>query len=426
MLTLIFVSFLVAMLIFGLPMVASYAIAFLLPLMTSAEATYTVTDIVSWLTSSAAKTTYVSIALFVVSGNLMSKGQLTEKIFDIFAYFLGNKKACMPVVAVITCLFYGMISGSGVAVIAAVGSMVLPFLISLGYDKIYFAAMLACAGALGQLIPPSSMILQYCAVAGTSENEMFKVGAVIGLTVGAALIILTYIHCLKDTGDTEKINNAYLELKRKGFKKVFSKSIWALLSPVIILGGIFTGLLTVVEAAAISVLYAAIIALFVYKTLDFEGLWKTFVESVKSVAPLAMLLAFAVAFAKLIGAFNGNVIISNAVTGILSTHKMFLIGSILVITVLSMIMNPIALIVPIIAPIALSFGLDPIVYGAGIAALGAIGSLTPPFGMGLYVIAPIAKESPMKICKVVMPIFLLMTCIMSIFLFIPQLSEWVL
>ena len=356
----------------------------------------------------------------------MSKGKLTERLFDIFAFFLGKTRSCFPMVAVITALFYGMISGSGIAVIAAVGGMVLPYLIDMGYSSVYFAAMLACAGALGQLIPPSSAILQWCAITGDDTASMFKCAMVIGFTCGAFLLVLTWIHCRNDMGDRKKINEMYEKLQAKGLGKVFSESIWALLCPVIILGGIFSNVLSVAEAASVSVIYAAVVALFIYKTLDLKGLWMAFVESVKGVAGVAMLLAFAASFGQLLNAFNGSEIISAAVSSVFTTPVAFITASIVIMTVAMFFMNPSAIVAPLLSPVLDVFGINRAAFGAGLSGLGAIGSLTPPFGMGLYVVAPIVDEDPMKICKTLLPIWGGLTIIIAIFMYFPQLCTWVL
>ena len=433
MLALIFILMLAPMLLMGLSMVASYGLAFVVPSLVTGQSVFTLADIVGWLCSAAAKDTYVAIALFVISGELMSKGRLTERIFNIFGYLFGNSRSCFPVVAVITSLFYGMISGSGIAVVAAVGCMVLPYLVEMGYDVVFFAAMLACAGSLGQLIPPSSAILQGLPIIesvlgeGVSNlNDQFRVAMVIGLTCGVFLILMTILHCRKDAGDQEKIKAKVQELRNMGFGKVFYDSIFALLCPVIVLGGIFSNIFTTAEAAAVSVVYAAIVSLFIYKTVTLEGLWKTILGSVKAVAKLAMLLAFAVSFAKLLGAFNLNEVISNAVSAAFGTPTAFLLGSIAIMSIAMLFMNPGAIVGPIVYPVAQKFGIDITVFAVSQAGVGAIGSLTPPFGMSLYVIAPVANQDPMAICKKVLPLWFGMTVIITIFTLFPGLCTWVL
>lgn len=212
MLALIFLVMLVPMILLGLPMVSSYALAFVVPSLATGQNVFGLQDIIGWLCAGAGKNTYVAIALFVISGELMSKGHLTERIFNIFAYLFGSSRYCFPLVAVFTSLFYGMISGSGIAVVAAVGCMVLPYLVSMGYDVVFFAAMLACAGSLGQLIPPSSAILQGLPVIEsvlgegvTDVNQQFRVAMVIGWACGVFLLAMTILHCRKDGGDREKI-----------------------------------------------------------------------------------------------------------------------------------------------------------------------------------------------------------------------------
>ena len=352
MLSLIFVSFFVVLLGLGFSMTLSYGAAFIIPAIATGFTQYDMMSIVEWLCKAAGKSTYVAIALFVVSGNIMSKGKLTEQIFAFFQYFLGKSRSCIPMVAVLTAIFYGMISGSGMAVVAAVGAMVLPMLIDYGYDRAFFAAMLAAAGSLGQLIPPSSAVLQYCAMAGTDEGQMFKVGAVIGFTCAIVLLALTLIHCRKDTGDMEKSRKAYESLKAEGFAKVVGTSIWGLLSPVIILGGIFSNLLSVVEAAAVSVVYACIVSLFIYKSLDLKGLWEAFKGSVKNVASVAMMLAFAVAFSSLLDVFHGGDIIAAAITSVLSTPTAFIIASVVVMSIGMMFMNPIRWYTALVCPVS--------------------------------------------------------------------------
>jgi C4-dicarboxylate transporter DctM subunit len=427
MLATIFISMLAPMLLLGLSMVSSYALAFIIPCLATGQQVFSLSTLVGWLAAGAGKDTYVAIALFVISGELMSKGRLTERIFDIFAYLFGDFRSCFPLVAVLTSLFYGMISGSGIAVVAAVGCMVLPYLVEMGYDVVYFAAMLACAGSLGQLIPPSSAILQTASMMEDVDTaQCFKVAMVMGLTCGLFLLVMTVLHCRKDGGNREKIEARVKELRAKGFGKVFADSIWALLCPAIILGGIFSNIFTTAEAAAVSVVYAIIVSLVIYRTVDLKELWNTILGSVKAVAKLAMLLAFAVSFSKLLGAFGLDVVISQAASTIFGNRVSFIIMTVIIMSVAMLVMNPGAIVTPIVYPVAKAFGVELNVYCAGLSGLGAIGSLTPPFGMSLFVIAPIANKDPMDICRKVLPLWLGMTIIIALFMIFPGLATWVL
>lgn len=431
MLAVIFILMLVPMIFMGLSMVASYGLAFVIPSLSTGA--FSLSDIVGWLAAGAGKDTYIAIALFVISGELMSKGHLTERIFNIFAYLFGNFRSCFPVVALLTAIFYGTISGSGIAVVAAVGCMVLPYLVEMGYDVIFFAALLACAGSLGQLIPPSSAILQTMPIIEssigegfTTLNDQFRVAMVMGITCAIFLLIITIIHCRKDGGDRAKIEAKVRELRAMGFGKVFLDSIFALLCPVIVLGGIFSGIFSTAEAAAVSVVYAVIVSLFIYKTINAKELWMTIRGSVKAVAKLAMLLAFAVSFSKLLGAFNLNEVISNSLSSFFGNPVSFIIMSTIIMSIAMLFMNPGAVVGPIIYPVAQRLGVDITTFAAGQAGIGAIGSLTPPFGMSLYVIAPVANADPMEICKKVLPMWAGMTVILTIFMLFPGLCTWVL
>lgn len=427
MLATIFILMLVPMIFMGLSMVSSYGLAFVVPALMTGQSTFSLADIVGWLASGAGKDTYVAIALFVISGELMSKGRLTERIFNIFAYVFGNFRSCFPLVGVLTSLFYGMISGSGIAVVAAVGCMVLPYLIEMGYDVVFFAAMLACAGSLGQLIPPSSAILQTAAMMENLDtNATFKVAMVMGWACGLFLIIVTILHCRKDGGDREKIQAKVQELRAMGFGKVFFDGVFALLCPVIILGGIFSGIFSTAEAAAVSVVYAMIVSLFIYKTITLKELWETILGSVKAVSKLAMLLAFAVSFSKLLGAFQLDVVIASTASKVFGTKTSFILMSAVIMSLAMLVMNPGAIVTPIVYPVAKALNVQLNAYAAGLSGLGAIGSLTPPFGMALYVIAPAADKDPMAICKKVLPLWAGMTAIITIFMLFPELCTWVL
>ena len=234
------------------------------------------------------QTTLLAIPLFVLSGIIMARGGVSKKIFDVFSYFIGNLTAGIPCAVIATCLFFGAISGSAPATVAAVGSMTIPVMLEMGYDKKFTVALVAVSGGLGVIIPPSIPFILYAQAAGASVSDLFLAGVIPGLTVGAILMGYSIFYCKRHGEDKESIHRIVDELHKQSFGKVFFNSIWALLTPVIILGCIYSGITSPTEAAAISVAYSLIISLFVYRTLKFNELWAIFVEATRTYTPFSL------------------------------------------------------------------------------------------------------------------------------------------
>ena len=246
------------------------------------------------------QTTLLAIPLFVLSGIIMARGGVSKKIFDVFSYFIGNLTAGIPCAVIATCLFFGAISGSAPATVAAVGSMTIPVMLEMGYDKKFTVALVAVSGGLGVIIPPSIPFILYAQAAGASVSDLFLAGVIPGLTVGAILMGYSIFYCKRHGEDKESIHRIVDELHKQSFGKVFFNSIWALLTPVIILGCIYSGITSPTEAAAISVAYSLIISLFVYRTLKFNELWAIFVEATRTYTPILFILAASVAFSRIL------------------------------------------------------------------------------------------------------------------------------
>ena len=201
------------------------------------------------------QTTLLAIPLFVLSGIIMARGGISKKLFDVFAYFIGKKTAGIPCAVVITCLFFGAISGSAPATVAAVGSMTIPIMLEMGYDKRFTVALVAVAGGLGVIIPPSIPFILYAQASESSVSDLFKAGIVPGILIAIILMGYAWFYCKKNGEDKEAINRVVDELHKKSFGKVFAESVFALLTPVIILGCIYSGVTSPTEAACISVFY---------------------------------------------------------------------------------------------------------------------------------------------------------------------------
>ena len=295
----VFILFVICLMI-AIPVSISLGIASVLPgafdPSFTASATYVIRSMFGGLDSFP----LLAVPMFVLSGIIMARGGISKKLFDVFAYFMGNRTAGMPCAVIVTCLFYGAISGSGPATVAAVGSMTIPILADLGYDRKFATAVVAVAGGLGVIIPPSIPFIMYGMASGASVSDLFLAGIIPGLLIGGLLMIYAVFYCKKNGEDKERIREVVGELHKKGFLAVLKESFLALLSPVIILGCIYTGVASPTEAAVISVFYALIISLFAYRTIHLKDIWAILVESIRTYAPIMFILAASVAFSRVL------------------------------------------------------------------------------------------------------------------------------
>lgn len=249
-------------------------------------------------------TPILAIPLFILSGTIMAQGGISERLFDVFSYFLGNIRGGIPCAAVVTCLFYGAISGSGPATTAAVGAMTVPLLVSLGYDPAFSAGIIAVSGGLGLIIPPSISFINYALVTGTSVTALFTAGILPGCLIALFLMAYCIFYSICHGEDRNKILAHCKQLRSRGLASIMISGFWALLCPVIILGGIYSGIFSPTEAACVSVVYAVLVSMFAYKTVNLKRLWELMLESVKSCAPLCALIALATAFSRVLTLLN--------------------------------------------------------------------------------------------------------------------------
>ena len=216
----------------------------------------------------------LAVPMFIFSGIIMARGGISKRLFDVFSYFLGRFTAGMPCAVIVTCLFYGAISGSAPATVAAVGSMTIPILNELGYDKKFSTAIVTVAGGLGVIIPPSIPFIMYGTTSGESVSDLFLAGIIPGIIISILLMIYSIIYCKKNGEDKEKINKVVNDLRKSGLLNLLKESFFALLSPIIILGCIYSGVASPTEAAVISVFYSLVLSIFVYKSMNIKILWK--------------------------------------------------------------------------------------------------------------------------------------------------------
>lgn len=367
----------------------------------------------------------LAVPMFVLSGIIMARGGISRKLFDVFAYFMGKRTAGMPCAVVVTCLFYGAISGSGPATVAAVGSMTIPILVEMGYDKKFSTAIVAVAGGLGVIIPPSIPFIMYGMASGASVSDLFIAGVIPGLLIGALLMVYSFYYCKKNGEDQQKKEVMVGELHAKGLLRVLKESAFALLSPVIILGCIYTGIASPTEAAVISVFYALIISLFVYRSIKVKDIWAILVESIRTYAPILFILAASIAFSRVLTLMQVPQAISTWILSHFTSKIVLLLVINVFLLIVGMVMDTtpaILILTPILLPIVQAVGVDPIHFGVIMVVNLAIGFVTPPIGVNLFVASSLTDIPLMDIARKAMPMIVYFLIALIVITFVPALS----
>lgn len=424
----IFIIFVICLVI-AVPVSISLGIAAVLPGVLdpsfTASASYVVRSMVGGIDSFP----LLAVPMFVLAGILMAHGKISQKLFDVFVYFIGKKTAGVPCAVIITCLFYGAISGSAPATVAAVGSMTIPLLTELGYRKDFATAIVAVAGGLGVIIPPSIPFIMYAMATGESVSDLFLAGIIPGLMIGVLLMLYAYYHCRKFGEDREKINTKVAQLQERGFLNILKESIWALISPIIVLGCIYAGIASPTEAAVISVFYALFVSLFIYKTIRIKDIWGIFAEAMKTYAPILFILAASTAFSRVLTLMQIPQSVSTWILTHFNNEIVLLIIINLFLLIVGMVMDTtpaILILSPILLPIVLNIGMNPIHFGVVMIVNLAIGFVTPPIGVNLFVASSLTDIPVMQIAKKAMPMIGYFLLALLLLTFIPQICLFLL
>ena len=418
MAVIVFIVFAVC-LILCFPIVSSLALSSIWPALMGVRIAPKVTALIRSTFGGADTIAILAVPLFILAGMLMARGGISKKLFNVFAYFLGKRTAGMPCAAIATCLFYGAISGSGPA------TMTIPVLTELGYDKDFSACMIATAGSLGVIIPPSIPFVLFGLATGASVGSLFIAGIIPGILIGLCLMMYAYVYCKRNGEDKEKVHANYEKIKAQGFMHLFMDSIWALISPIIILGGIYSGITTPTEAACISVFYSLFVSLFVYKTIKFSEIWDIIIASVKGYAPLCFILAVATAFSRVLTLLRAPQDISAFMAVHISSPAVFLFAIVILFFLLGMVMDTgpaIVIMAPIFMPTLNLLHISLIHFGVILVVCLAIGLVTPPFGLNLFVTAPMVGTPVMTLGRKTIPFIGVFMIAVLLITYIPSLS----
>lgn len=359
----------------------------------------------------------MAIPFFILAGLLMTHGGIAKQLIQFFNIFVGRLTGGLGMISIVTCLFYGAISGSAMATASAIGSFMVPEMNEEKYNLGYSAALIAAAGTIGIIIPPSVPFVIYGVVTGTSIGDLFIAGVIPGFLMAFALMVVNYFISRKNGyhGSTEKITV-------RGSLKVTRKSIPALLSPIIVLGGIYSGIFTPTEAAVVSVVYSLILGIFVYKLLDRKNIYKSFYDTMVINGITTFMVGLSMAFAAYLSVSQ----IPTRITVFLLTVSDNPVIILILINVFLLIVGclidniPACIILaPILLPVVEQCGMSPIQFGVVMTLNLAIGFVTPPYGSNLFVMSAIAHCPVDKMFKSLIPIIGSLIVVLAIVTYIP-------
>jgi C4-dicarboxylate transporter DctM subunit len=369
--------------------------------------------------SSINKFPLAAIPFFILAGNLMETGGISRRLVEFAKSIVGGVQGGLPMTCVLTCMIFAAVSGSSVATTFAIGAILIPALIKHGYPTAYAAALQATSAELGVIIPPSIPMILYGVSAEVSIGELFIAGFGPGLFIGFALMLFVHLYCRwkgwgKNDGDG-----------RLKFGAATWQASWALLMPVIILGGIYGGIFTPTEASAVAVFYALIVGMVTYREIKISDLYIILRKSVLSSAVIMFIIANAGLFAFLITRAGVPDAIGRYLEAVLQSPALFLLGVNAALFLIGMFIETSAAIIvlaPILAPVAIHFGIDPVHFGLIMVVNLALGMITPPFGVNLFAACTVAKISLDKIVTYLIPFVLVILACLMVVTYVPQLS----
>lgn len=361
----------------------------------------------------------MSLPFFILAANLMDRGGLSERILRLSRALVGHISGGSGLTTQLACMFFGALSGSSPATVVAIGKTMYPELLRSKFQPSFGAGLLASAGAIALIIPPSITMIIFGATTGVSVGKLFMAGLGAGIIYGAVILFYIYLHARKN--DVQKDKKAtWTELK-----DAFLSSIGALMVPVIIIGGIYGAVFTPTESAAVSVIYALLVGVFVYKEITFKDVYQICKESAVTTAQVLVLIAAAQALGWLLTV--GQVpqyVTTKLLANITSSVTFFLIINIILL-IMGMFMDATAaiiIIMPIVFPMALQLGIDPVHLGIVVIANLAIGQFTPPFGLNIYVTSSITGITMVEMMPGLMKFLIINIVALMVITYVPQVS----
>lgn len=363
----------------------------------------------------------LAVPCFLVAGDIMAKGSISKRLVDFADSIFGSFRGGLAVVALVACAIFAALTGSALATTAAIGTIMIPAMTEKKYPKDFTTALVSIGGTLGPIIPPSIVFIFYAQATNLSITKLFMSGMIPGLL--SVLLLSVY---------------AVLFAIKKGMKKEGSfslKHVWtttkkaflALLMPVIILGGIYSGIFTATESAAIAVIYGLLVSVFVYRDVKMKDLLDMFKNTAKTTANLMVLIAAANVFGYLVSYYNIPPFLTKFVTTYAPNAAMFMLMSGILLLICGMFMEATAVTVilaPILHPVALTYGINPITFACFMVFILCLGIATPPFAPSMFVACGISKEPVTRVTKQILPFIGIQIMAAVLIACVPVLSTW--
>lgn len=363
----------------------------------------------------------MAIPFFMLSGVIMSVGGLARRLVDVAASIVGWMVGGLGAVVSLASMFFGAISGSSMATVSCIGSIMVPEMQKKGYDLGYSAVFTACAGTIGAVIPPSIPLVVFGVCTSTSVGDLFVGGILPGILIGIALIVSNFIVCKKKN---------YTGVERKSAREILSaiwEAKWALLAPVIILGGIYGSFFTPTEASVVAVVYSAIVSLVVYREITLKDLYKAVVSTAVTNGITTFLLGLSTGFAALLSFEQVTTALTDAIIAFTDNKYVFLLIVNVVLLIIGCFIDNIpatTILAPMLLPAMNAFGVHPVTFGVFMTVNLLIGLVTPPYGCSLFVASAVCGVKMSDMLKnIAVPLLTLIACLL-LTTYVPFLTTW--
>ena len=409
-------GYFVVLLLIGVPIAFSLGIAALMTVV--GAGTLPVSYIASVAFTSIDNFPIMAIPFFIAAGVFMGAGGLSRRLLKLADEIVGGLYGGMGLTAIVTCMFFGAISGSGPATVAAIGALTIPAMVERGYDKFFAAALVAAAGCVGVMIPPSNPFVVYGVSAQVSIGDLFMSGIVPGVLTGLVLMGYCFFYSRRRGWRGEQKKRTVGTLSRAAWE-----AKWALMVPVIVLGGIYGGVMTPTEAAAIAAFYGLIVGVFLYREMNCRAVARACEEACETSSVIIVLMAMATLFGNIMTLEDVPGTIARAILSFTENKIVILLLINVLLLIVGTFMEALAAIViltPILLPVVTGVGVSPLHFGVIIVINLAIGFVTPPVGVNLFVASGVAKAKLEKIAGVALPMIGLMLLVLLLCTYFPQ------
>lgn len=363
--------------------------------------------------------TLIAVVLFTLAGSIMAEGGISRRLIAVADRAFGRSPGDLGTVTIMACLFFAAISGTGSATVAAIGLAMIPALVERGYDRAYAGAMVASAGGLGVMIPPSVVMIVYAVAAGVSVTALFMAGIIPGIVIALSLIAYNILQRRKASP------HAAVAVSEGSVWSALNRAKLALAMPIVVLGGIYSGIVTPTESSAVAVVYALIVSCFVYRELPLRVIPKMMLDSALLVSAVLVIIGASVAFGRIIALEKIPTELAQFVLSLTESKSIVLLAAIALLLIVGTFLETLAAIViltPVLLPIMLKLGVDPVHFGIVMIVALAIGFVTPPLGANLFMAAQVGQIPFDKIARRIFPWVVTMVVALLIITFIPWLT----